>query len=231
MRETVSLWLFDFDNTLARLEPVVDWAASRRELEPVLRNAGAPQPLFQEFPKGNLLLYEAYRAHLAAMVRSDGGQRAATLLEASAIIEKYELRGVDRAVPLAGAVDILEAITRAGSTVGIVTSNSSRTVRAWPEKHGAGKFVQLIVGRDSLLPLKPAPDMIVEAGKTGAISAQRTTYVGDTATDCAAARAARVTFCGIASSQGARDALREAGASEIFASPAALAIHRNFNFS
>jgi phosphoglycolate phosphatase-like HAD superfamily hydrolase len=231
VRETGSLWLFDFDNTLARLEPVVDWAASRRELEPVLRNVGAPQLLFQQFPKGNLVLYEAYRAHLAAMVRSDGGQRAAILLEASAIIEKYELQRVDRAVPLAGAVDILKAITRAGSTVGIVTSNSSRTVGAWLEKHSAGKFVQLVVGRDSLLALKPAPDMIVEAGKTAAISPQRTTYVGDTPTDCAAALAARVGFYGIASSQAARDALREAGASEIFASPAALAIHRNFNFA
>jgi phosphoglycolate phosphatase-like HAD superfamily hydrolase len=231
VRVSVSLWLFDFDNTLARLEPEVDWAASRRELEPMLRNAGAPEPLFQQFPKGNLVLYEAYRAHLAAMVRSDGGQRAAILREASAIIEKYELQGVDRAAPLAGAVDILHAITRAGSTVGIVTSNSSRTVRAWLEKNGGGNSIQLIVGRDSLLPLKPAPDMIVEAGKTGAIPAERTTYVGDTPTDCTAARAAKVTFCGIASSQGGCDALRAAGAGEIFASPAALAIHRNFNFS
>ena len=231
MRVAVSLWLFDFDNTLARLEPVVDWAASRRELEPMLRNAGAPEPLFRQFPKGNLVLYEAYRAHLAAMVPRDGGQRAAILLEASAIIEKYELQGMDRAASLPGAVDILGAITRAGSTVGIVTSNSSRTVRSWLEKNGAGKSVQIIVGRDSLLPLKPAPDMIIEARKTAEVPAERTTYVGDTPADCVAAHAAGVTFCGIAGAQSARDALREAGASEIFASPAALGIQRNFNLS
>jgi HAD superfamily hydrolase (TIGR01549 family) len=225
----VSLWLFDFDNTLARLEPVVDWAASRRELEPMLRNAGAPEPLFQQFPRGNLVLYEAYRSHLTAMVRRDGGQRAAILLEASQIIEKYELQGIAKAAPLAGALDILHAITRAGSTVGIVTSNSSRTVRSWLEKNGAELSVQIIVGRDSLLPLKPAPDMIVEAQKTAGVPAHGTTYVGDTPGDCAAARAAGVTFYGIASAQGARDALREAGASEIFASPAALAIQSNFS--
>src|SRR5215469_12333201 len=144
-----SLWLFDFDNTLARLEPVVDWAASRRELEPMLRNAGAPEPLFQQFPKGNLVLYEAYRSHLTGMVRRDGGQREAILLEASAIIEKYELQGIDKAAPLAGALDILHAITRSGSTVGVVTSNSSRTVRSWLEKHRAEQSVQIIVGRDS----------------------------------------------------------------------------------
>jgi HAD superfamily hydrolase (TIGR01549 family) len=226
---TVSLWLFDFDNTLARLEPVVDWAASRRELEPMLRRAGAPEPLFQQFPKGNLVLYEAYRSHLTAMVRRDGGQREAILLEASAIIEKYELQGIDKAAPLAGALDILHAITRAGSTVGIVTSNSSRTVRSWLEKHRAEQSAQIIVGRDSLLPLKPAPDMIVEARKTAGMPAHGTTYVGDTPGDCTAARAAGVTFYGIASAQGTRDALHEAGASEIFASPAALVHQRNFS--
>jgi HAD superfamily hydrolase (TIGR01549 family) len=225
----VSLWLFDFDNTLARLEPVVDWAASRRELEPMLRTAGAPEPLFQQFPRGNLVLYEAYRSHLTAMVRSDRGQRTAILLEASAIIEKYELQGIAKAAPLAGALDILRAITGAGSTVGIVTSNSSRTVRSWLGKNGAEQSVQIIVGRDSLLPLKPAPDMIVEARKTAGVPAHQTIYVGDTPADWAAALAAGVTFCGIASAQDARDALREAGAGEIFASPAALAHQRNFS--
>jgi len=226
-----SLWLFDFDNTLARLEPEVDWVASRRELEPMLRKAGAPEALLRQFPRGNLVLYEAYRAHLAAMVRKDGGEHAAILAGASAIIEKYELRGVDNAPPLAGAVDILNTIARAHGMVGIVTSNSSRTVRRWLEKQNAEKSVQIVVGRDSLLPLKPAPDMILDARKTGAVSAGKTTYVGDTPADYAAAQAASVTFYGIAKAQAARDALLAAGATEIFASPAALAIHRNLNSS
>lgn len=224
-----SLWLFDFDNTLARLEPEVDWAASRRELEPMLRKAGAPEALFRQFPKGNLVLYEAYRAHLAAMVRKDGGEHAAILGEASAIIEKYELQGVDHAAPLAGAVDILNGIARGHGTVGIVTSNSSRTVRRWLEKQNAEKSVQIVVGRDRLLPLKPAPDMILEARRTGAVAAAKTTYVGDTPADYAAAQAASVTFYGIANARATRDALLAAGATEIFASPAALAIHRNLN--
>jgi phosphoglycolate phosphatase-like HAD superfamily hydrolase len=226
-----SLWLFDFDNTLARLEPEVDWAASRRELEPMLRKADAPEALFRQFPKGNLLLYEAYRAHLAAMVRRDGGEHAAILGEASAIIEKYELQGVDSAAPLAGAVDTLNAIAREHGMVGIVTSNSSRTVRRWLEKQNAERSVQIIVGRDSLLPLKPAPDMILEARRTGAVSAALTTYVGDSPADYAAARSASVTFCGIAHARAARDALLAAGATEIFATPAALAIHRNLGSS
>jgi len=221
-----SLWLFDFDNTLARLEPAVDWAASRRELEPMLRNAGAPEPLFERFPKGNLVLYEAYRAHLAGLVRRDGGEHHAILERASAIIEKFELMGVDNAPPLEGAADLLHAVRRAGNLGGIVTSNSSRTVERWLEKHSLADLVSVIVGRDSLLPLKPAPDMILEALKLAKAPSSDAGYVGDTATDCEAARAANVPFYGIARSQAARDALASAGAADIFDSLATLAAHR-----
>lgn len=224
---SASLWLFDFDNTLARLEPVVDWAASRRELEPMLRNTGAPEPLFQKFPKGNLVLYEAYRAHLAGLIRRDGGEHTAILQEASRLIEKFELRGVDQAIPLDGAIDLMRALAGATNLIGIVTSNSSRTVSRWLERHGVAETVKTIVGRDSLLPLKPAPDSILEAVKRTGASFETTVYVGDTANDLAAAESAGVRFYGIAPSQPIRDALMAAGAREIFLSPADLAAHVN----
>src|SRR5580704_9652809 len=58
------LWIFDFDNTIARLEPEVDWAGGRRELEPTLRGLGVPEDLFEKFPRGNLPLYSATRTRL-----------------------------------------------------------------------------------------------------------------------------------------------------------------------
>src|ERR1700689_4134445 len=58
------LWIFDFDNTIARLEPEVDWAGGRRELEPMLRELGVPEDLFEKFPRGNLPLYDGMRSRL-----------------------------------------------------------------------------------------------------------------------------------------------------------------------
>lgn len=226
-----SLWLFDFDNTLAQLEPEVDWAASRLELEPMLRKSGAPEPLFQKFPKGNLVLYDAYRAHLAGLIRKDGGEHAAILREASEIIEKFELRGVDNAGPLDGAIELPRTLSGAGNVVGVVTSNSSRTVARWLERQGIAGIVKVIVGRDSLLPLKPAPDMLVEALKKAGATAASATFVGDSAADLAAAEAAGVRFYGIAASQQSRDALLRAGAREVFTSPADLAAHANLKAS
>jgi phosphoglycolate phosphatase-like HAD superfamily hydrolase len=221
------LWLFDFDNTLARLEPCVDWAASRRVLEPYLRSAGAPEPLFERIPRGNLPLYDAYRTHLL-----DGRARLspparATLARASAIIEEFELTGVDRAEPLDGALELLRALDSCAATVAIVTSNSSRTARTWFARHGAADAVDFIVGRDALLGLKPAPDSILRALKLASATARDAVLVGDSEADFRAARAAGVAFVAIAPSQAAHDRLLALGAGRIFSSPAALLISLN----
>src|SRR3981189_2802882 len=54
------LWMFDFDNTIARLEPEVDWAGGRPVLERYLRSVGAPDELFERIPRGHLPLYDAH---------------------------------------------------------------------------------------------------------------------------------------------------------------------------
>src|SRR5271170_6719211 len=99
------LWMFDFDNTIARLEPEVDWAGGRKILEPYLRSIGAPDELFTRIPRGNLPLYDAYRT--LTLHNSDQPNVTEVLQHASDIIEKIELAGVDRTQPLEGAIEIL----------------------------------------------------------------------------------------------------------------------------
>src|SRR5260370_16619407 len=70
-----ALWMFDFDNTLAPLETAVDWARSRRELQAWLGEQGVSEALFEEFPRGALVLYESLRARLCA-----GGDAARAVL-------------------------------------------------------------------------------------------------------------------------------------------------------
>lgn len=251
------IWLLDFDNTLARLEPEVDWAGGRRALEPYLRSVGAPGELFERFPRGNLPLYDAYRTHLIESGASPAIFRE-TLRHASRMIEKIELAGVDRAKPLEGALDLLGALRASSATLAIVTSNSSRTVERWLKLHGVNHpdldrpesydkifdpavfnsvnfsapesaLVDAIVGRDSLLALKPAPDSVQRALELFAGSPADAAFVGDSEADLLAASRASVKFYGVASTDAARDRLRAAGATEIFASPAALAIHLNLS--
>jgi phosphoglycolate phosphatase-like HAD superfamily hydrolase len=216
--------MFDFDNTIARLEPEVDWAGGRRVLEPYLRSVGAPEELFARIPRGNLPLYDAYRT----LMRSDGTRDAVAerLRHASAIIETIELAGVDRAMPLEGAIELRELAKRDGARIAIVTSNSSRTVRRWFDVRGAAP-ADVIVGRDTLLGLKPAPDMVLRALELFSVEPSQAAFVGDSEADLLAARAAGVRFYAVAGTDAARDRLLAAGARDVFSSPATLAIQLN----
>jgi phosphoglycolate phosphatase-like HAD superfamily hydrolase len=218
------LWMFDFDNTIARLEPEVDWAGGRRVLEPYLRSVGAPEELFARIPRGNLPLYDAYRT--LTLTAPNHVQVTEDLRHASEIIEGIELAGVDRAQPLEGAIETLAALKVSSAAVAIVTSNSSKTVARWFEMN-RGASIDAIVGRDTLLGLKPAPDMLIRALELFSVDRSEAAFVGDSDADVRAAKSCGIRFFGIAPTDSARDRLLAAGATEIFGSPAALAIHLN----
>jgi HAD superfamily hydrolase (TIGR01509 family) len=218
------LWMFDFDNTIARLEPEVDWPGGRKILEPYLRSVGAPDELFARIPRGNLPLYDAYRTLMLA--ESERTNVTENLRHASCIIERIELAGVDSAQPLEGAIEILAALKSSGAAIAIVTSNSSKTVQRWFDRNPAAS-IDAIVGRDTLLGLKPAPDMVLRALEQFSVDRSEAAFVGDSDADIRAAQSCGVRFYGIAPTDPARDRLLAAGAEEIFGSPAALAIHLN----
>lgn len=221
------LWLFDFDNTLALLEPAVDWAAGRVELEAEVKSTGLADDLIAQIPRGCLLLYDALRARLLSGDRPVVGEKSARAIvtSASEIIEKYELAGVDQAMPIRGAVDLLRAIAARRLPAAIVTSNSSRTVARWLKRHRVEDAIRVIVGRDSLLSLKPAPDMVERALHACGFPASAAALAGDSDADLTAARAAHVSFFGIYGKREGMERLRAAGACEVFSSPAALAEH------
>jgi phosphoglycolate phosphatase-like HAD superfamily hydrolase len=151
----------------------------------------------------------------------------ALLRGASEIIERHELIGVERARPTEGAIELLKALDARGSVVVIVTSNSSRTVARWLQIHGTSRSVQAIVGRDSMLALKPSPEMVLRAREFGSTPISDAVFVGDSDADSGAARAAGLGFYGIAITDAARSRLSAAGAREVFASPTALRVHLN----
>ncbi|MHB8380824.1 MAG: HAD family hydrolase [Candidatus Binataceae bacterium] len=218
------LWLFDFDTTLARLDPVVDWPKLRAGVRAILERADAPRKVLEQHPPRALAMYDAYRAHIERTPDTRGSR---VLARVSKLIEKYELAGVDRARPLEGACELLRALARLDLRAAIVTSNSSVVAARWLMRHRVAATVSFIVGRDSKLALKPAPAMLQRALELSASRPRDTIYVGDSLDDLRAARRTRIRFVGVASDDAARDRLIAGGATEIYASPAALMIHMN----
>ncbi len=216
------LWMFDFDNTLVALEETVDWAASRAELEPMLRQAGCPAELFAEFPRGNLGLYDAVLHRLRAGAFTPAIAPRELLQRASNIIEYHELAGVDRAQAMPGAAELLTELATRQIGVVIVTSNSSRTVYRWLARARLVYTVHTVVGRDTLLALKPAADMLRRAMDHCKAEHDAALFVGDSDADRLAARAAGVRFVAIARSEERRARMNRDGAGAIFDSPAEL---------
>jgi phosphoglycolate phosphatase-like HAD superfamily hydrolase len=215
------LWLFDFDNTLVGLEETVDWAASREELEPLLRAARCPAELFERFPRGNLALYNEVLHQLRAGAFSPAMPEGELLQRASNIIESYEMEGVDRAEPLPGAAELLSELAARQVNSAIVTSNSSRTVYRWLARARLVYTVKTVVGRDSLLPLKPAADSLVRVLDRSHVDAAAALFIGDSDADRLAAKAAGVRFLAIA--RGGPVARPELdGAAAVFSTPAEL---------
>lgn len=231
---SVRVWLFDFDNTIAALEPKVDWAASRIELEAFLRREGVSNQIFSAFPKGNLPLYDALHGRLLGPSRSPetvgpgpGRSNPLELLrQASTIIEAYELRGAAQAEPLPGAIELLRELSARDLQVLIVTSNSSRTVGRWLERFGLTSSISAVIGRDAMLPLKPAPNMIELALDRARCSAHDACFVGDSEADGIAAAGSAVRLFGIASDPSKRARLLACGALEVFDSPAEMMARR-----
>lgn len=224
--ESPRVWLFDFDGTLARLEAVVNWPAARAEVRELLKRAGAPPEVTGLEPPRALGMYDAYRAHLEEAAPQARERGARVLRQVSKFIEKRELADADRAEPLPGALELLRAIGVAAWRTGIVTSNSAVTVERWLRRHEVRDAIEVIVGRDSGLALKPDPAALLRALELLGGDARDAVLVGDSEADLRAAIAARIRFVGIAADTSGRDRLIAVGAEEVYSSPAALAIHR-----
>lgn len=78
-----------------------------------------------------------------------------------------------------------------------------------------------------MLALKPAPDSVERALVLCSAVSSDAVFIGDSEADLKAARGAQVGFYGVATREEARHRLIAAGAREVFASPAALAIYLN----
>jgi phosphoglycolate phosphatase len=91
----------------------------------------------------------------------------------------------------------------------------------------AHHLVDLIVGRDSGLALKPSPATVERALAVCAVGPADAAFVGDSEADLNAAKGAAVRFYGVNAKPEGRDRLTALGASLVFSSPSAMAIYLN----
>ena len=175
---------------LRALEPRwADWPD--RDFE--TRHSDVLERLHQEVLTGRLTVdaarVERFRRLLAAAAVEDRAAAARAVEIAAAYREAYA--GAWRAVP--GAVELLAAVTAAGTPVVVVTNNLVAEQRLKLERCGLTRYVSGLVTSEEVGHAKPRREIFETALAAAGVSAEAAVMLGDAwLTDIAGARAAGI---------------------------------------
>lgn len=170
--------LFDLDGTLVDLP--VDIEAVRGQLHDLF----APRGYGERFAPILERLAEA-----SAQVATSETERVALQARGLGLIAAAELAAAQRATPVDGACQVVEALTAAAVPVGIVTNNGRDCVAPALDRLGCEAPWRVVVSRDDA-PAKPDPSGLIAAARAVLPAGGTLWFVGDGDRDIAAARAA-----------------------------------------
>ncbi|WP_406444131.1 HAD family hydrolase [Streptomyces sp. NBC_01613] len=205
--------LWDFDGPICRLfaghaadgvaNDLVEWLAARG-LRGLLTEGE------RETPDPHVVLRAVDRRHPASDLVTELEER----------LTQEELRAVPTALPTAFADPLIRTWKAVGARLAIATNNSPEVVRAYlTSRHLLDCFMPHIYGRThDLQYLKPHPHYLNRALTAMGAAPTSALFIGDTPTDCEAARQAGVPFLGYARNEHKEKLLQDAGATDIVGS-------------
>ncbi|MGV9668802.1 HAD family hydrolase [Nocardia niigatensis] len=107
---------------------------------------------------------------------------------------QIEVEAVQSARPTTGSEELIRSSAQSGRRIAIVSNNSSAAVRRYLTQHELIDCVQGVFGRESgdMSRLKPQPHLLLDALSALQSKPKDSVFVGDSASDVIAARAANV---------------------------------------
>jgi HAD superfamily hydrolase (TIGR01509 family) len=128
-------------------------------------------------------------------------------------------------VPLPGAVELLETLTKLDLPWAIATSGRMETASANLVSLGVDREKAVVVTRDQVNYAKPDPDLFVEAARRLGAAAQGSYVIGDSIWDRIAAARCGALGIGLLSGGYGREELMSAGALRVYDDPADMLLH------
>lgn len=132
----------------------------------------------------------------------------------AADMRKLVAQHIDQFSPFAGVAEMLQALSEAGATLAIVSSNSEENVRSILGAESAARISHFACGVSLFGKAAKLSGVVRASG----IPATETIYIGDELRDGEAARKARVAFGAVGWGQCRLETLRRAGVDEFFSS-------------
>ncbi len=194
----VSLFIFDLDGTLANtLEDIAD--SVNYTLTQLGRESLAVETVRQYVGDGILML----------LIRACGGD-AALAARAEPIYSEHHRRNLVNHTTLYPTVK--ETLVSFSSLPMAVITNKTRDFsEPILDRLGIRPFFSLVIGADSGLPLKPAPDSILKIVDDFGVPKNRAVIVGDGTTDARAGKASGIISCAVTYGFRSEEELRKAG--------------------
>ncbi|MDC7227375.1 MAG: HAD family hydrolase [Spirochaetales bacterium] len=147
--------------------------------------------------------------------------------EAKLMADKfYELMngiGIEHLKVYPGVREALDVLAGYGYSMGMVTNNQGLFVRKAAAHLHYAYDLEIILGEENVRASKPAPDGILQACAGLSARPENCWYIGDTETDCNAAKAAGLKSGAVTWGVHSEEQLRACGADEVFRTPAEMA--------
>ena len=136
----------------------------------------------------------AHRLVERALPSTTGGLLTEAELEQAYTLfgENYQLSICERSTVYPGVVEVLENLSSRGYFLGVVTNKPRQFAELLLARLNLSDHFDVLVAGDDLPSMKPHPAMLVYACKALGILPGQAVFVGDSRTDVAAARAARM---------------------------------------
>ena len=201
--------LFDFDGTLFDLN--ANWLGARKRVVQTYLEYGVPTRVVMRY-LGPLSMYSGMYDKVVDTFSPE--DFAEMQLQASKVLERYEMQAMDKATRMNGCPAILRHLKSRGVKVGIISLNGKRVIRGVLKKTGSTGFIDALFTRDSPGRPKPYPDHILNCLNILRCKPRSAIMVGDGVTDMLAAKRAGILSVGIPKGIHPKEELRGAGANK-----------------
>ena len=134
-------------------------------------------------------------------------------------LDYYQIHKMDRTVPYAGIVEVLETLQQRGDQLAVASNKAQEAMGELMRHFFPTITFAAALGKRPGVPVKPAPDIVRDILKIAAATPEQTWYIGDTATDMRTAANAGLRKIGVLWGFRDRAELEAAGADLIISEP------------
>ncbi|MBQ4145761.1 MAG: HAD family hydrolase [Clostridia bacterium] len=133
--------------------------------------------------------------------------------------KRYDADFMYLTTPYEGIIEMLKRLKENGTQIAVISNKDDRTTKNVVEKLFGDKLIDLCIGARKDVPLKPAPDALLEVIKHFNADKKNCFYIGDTGTDMETAKNAGVFAIGVLWGFRDKAELTSSGADTIAAKP------------